>query len=157
MKMHCERAYDRAEDIPDEGMFAEPAVTAVVDKRPPALASRDPSRGRSNENAAAAWKRCSRSAQAMRDVVLERVRAAGIRGVTLKEFVERFNGSPDHVTEDVLTLNGVSGRFSELKEAGLIRQSPGLRVEGCGVWILAEGPDTIVAAKGARFEFGEEG
>jgi hypothetical protein len=46
-----------------------------------------------------------------------------------------FNENLPTVTSNLASLNGVSGRFSELKAAGLIRQLSEER-DKCGVWVL---------------------
>ena len=119
---YLEPAYERAETF-DEGLFAEPVP-------------RDPSKGRANTHAAAAWDRASLNAEDMRALVLELVRLAGERGLTAREFCRWHDGQMPCVPGAIMPLHCVSGRFSELARAGLIRQHA-LRVEGCGVWTLA--------------------
>ncbi len=79
----------------------------------------------------AANDRAAASKQELRTAVLRAIRAAGARGLTLRELASDWD-KPMHA---------VSGRFSELRDLGLISRRmdpdgrPELR-EGCGVWVL---------------------
>ena len=99
---------------------------------------RDYSRGRENPHSQKAFERAHNTISAVKQLIVDRLAALGTAGMTSKEFVRFFNENLPEVTSNLASLNGVSGRFSELRQAGIIRQLDEVR-EGCGVWTLVEG------------------
>jgi hypothetical protein len=75
-------------------------------------------------------ERAAPSKQQMRDAVLAAVLRAGSLGLTLRELAARWE----------LPMHTLSGRFSELRDLGLIARrldvegKPVIR-EGCGIWL----------------------
>lgn len=80
-------------------------------------------RHKGNAESVAANRRNSMHRTRQQAEVLEAVRAAGENGLTCRELAERWG----------VGMNTISGRFSELKRAGLIRNA-GVR-DGCGVYV----------------------
>ena len=79
-----------------------------------------------NTNSWAAWEQTLNNLPAKRRVVLTTIQAAGRNGLTCLECAEKLSTYP----------NRISGRFTELKAAGLIIDTKLVRA-GSTVWISA--------------------
>lgn len=80
-------------------------------------------RHRGNPESVDANRKSSHNRRAMQIAVYNKIKDAGIQGLTCREAAESFGKG----------MNALSGRFSELKADGLICKVG--RREGCGVYI----------------------